>query len=121
MPLLMPSQWSNALELKVPWKKSFVRAEHIWVMHQHKFPINNPSIMIFENGVEVEKTLDLSTPPPAYQLWNVYAELELVKNLSFSIKVTNLANTSYKNYLNRLRYFSNEMGRNCTLSLRLKF
>jgi iron complex outermembrane receptor protein len=40
-------------------------------------------------------------------------------NLSF--KISNLLNTSYRNYLNRLRYFSDDLGRNFSLSMSYKF
>ncbi|MBS1550113.1 MAG: TonB-dependent receptor [Bacteroidetes bacterium] len=119
--LMMPTQWTNDLELSFPWKKFFIRIEHQWVGHQSRFPVYNPTVSIFENGIEVDRVLDLSTPPPAYQLWNLYAEVQLYKSLLFSVKIQNLGDVSYRNYLNRMRYFASEMGRNITLGVQYKF
>lgn len=121
LPLMVPMQLSNAVEFQFPWRKLLLKVEHQWVGEQKRFPVYNPSLKIFENGVEVDKTLDLSTPPPAYQLWNSYLEMEVVKNFMASISVTNLFDVAYKNYLNRMRFFSHEMGRNITIGLQFKF
>lgn len=43
------------------------------------------------------------------------------KNLSGGISVQNLLNTSYRNYLNELRYFADEPGRNLIFSLNYQF
>ncbi|MBS1572462.1 MAG: TonB-dependent receptor, partial [Bacteroidetes bacterium] len=119
--MMMPTQWTNAIEINLPWKKSYFKIENIWVAKQNRYPNYNPTIMIYENGIEVEKTLDLSTPPPAYQLWNLQGEMEIFKQFTAGVTITNLFDISYKNYLNRLRYFSNEMGRNIIFSLQYKF
>ena len=66
-------------------------------------------------------TGDFSPPPPAYFLVNA--------ELGFALPVaghpwrvvltgTNLANTDYRDYLNRFRYFADEPGR--TISLRIR-
>lgn len=119
--LMMPTQWTNALEFNFPWKKAYFKIENQLVARQNRFPIYNPTIKIFENGVEVEKILDLSTPPPSYQLWNMQAGLDLGANFSFGVKVSNLFQTEYKNYLNRLRFFSYDLGRNITLTAQYTF
>ena len=38
-----------------------------------------------------------------------------------SLSVTNLLNTSYREYLNRFRYYADEMGRNITLRIKIPF
>ena len=38
-------------------------------------------------------------------------------NYKINFRVENLLNNLYKNYLNRLRYFTHEMGRNILLSV----
>ena len=119
--MMMPMQLKNALEINVPWKKSFLRIEHQWVDQQKRYPVYNPTIKIFENGIEIEKILDLSTPHSGYQLWNLYAETELLSRLTLGLKVDNLLNKNYKNYMNRMRIFAHETGRNFILSVQYQF
>lgn len=119
--MMMPMQLKNALDINVPWKKSFLRIEHQWVDQQKRYPVYNPTIKIFENGIEIEKILDLSTPPSGYQLWNLYAETELLSRLTLGLKVDNLLNKNYKNYMNRMRIFAHETGRNFILSVQYQF
>lgn len=119
--MMMPMQLKNALEINVPWKKSFLRIEHQWIDQQKRYPVYNPTLKIFENGIEIEKNLDLSTPPSGYQLWNLYVETELLSRFTFGLKVDNLLNKNYKNYMNRMRFFAHETGRDFILSVQYQF
>ncbi|KKM72261.1 hypothetical protein LCGC14_1422330, partial [marine sediment metagenome] len=42
-------------------------------------------------------------------------------DLTVGFGITNILNTSYRNYLNRLRYYADDLGRNFTLSLKLNY
>jgi iron complex outermembrane receptor protein len=119
--LMMPTNFSSSLEYDSDWKNWYLKVENQYVLHQSRFPIYNPTISIFENGVEVEKTLDLSTPPPSYILWNLQTGLDFSRHFSAGLNVTNIFNQNYKDYLNRLRYFSYEMGRNIILNVKYNF
>ena len=71
-----------------------------------------------------EEGLDYLAPPPSYFLvdLNLGTHIALGKNnLDISIGCDNLFNTTYRNYLNRLRYFADEQGRNIDISLSYKF
>lgn len=74
---------------------------------------------------EVPTTIfDFSPPPDAYWLLNarVGGTLPVGKhNLDLSISGENLMNTSYRNYMNRLRYFADDTGRNIILRLSYAF
>lgn len=64
---------------------------------------------------------DYKAPPPGYSLLslNASATFPLYKTpVTVSIGVRNLLNTVYRDYLNSMRYFTDEMGRN--ISIRLK-
>jgi iron complex outermembrane receptor protein len=67
---------------------------------------------------------DFVLPPDAYTLLNLRFDttIEIKKYyISLGLKVTNLLNTNYRDYLNRLRYFAEDTGRNFTLSSRFNF
>ena len=69
-----------------------------------------------------EPDFDFAPSPAGYKLLNlnINSNLPLGKNeLNVGLSVTNIFDTSYKEYMNRFRYFSHEMGRN--ISLRIKY
>ncbi len=120
--LMMPTNFSNNLEYqRKDWKNFYINLENRTVLRQNRFPIHNSEITFYENGIEVKKTVDFNTPPPAYSLWNVQAGFNLTKNLSAGLTVQNLFNKAYRDYLNRLRYFSEETGRNIIINFRYNF
>lgn len=59
------------------------------------------------------------TPPPAgYDLWSADAGVSLPlgkKYIDINLSVTNLTNVAYRDYLNRFRYYINDLGRNVLL------
>ena len=120
--LMLPTNFSNSLEFeKKEWKNFYFKVENQTFLAQKNFPVYNPTIEIYENGVEVQKTLDLSTPPSSYALWNLQTGLDFSKHFSVGLNVTNIFNKSYRDYLNRLRFFSDEMGTNVIFNVKYKF
>ncbi|MFN8358038.1 MAG: TonB-dependent receptor [Spirosomataceae bacterium] len=103
---------ANRLEnsLKYAFKKrgTFVSVGHLLVAQQTR----------------VEPNSDFAPPPPGYNLWNVQAGTTLAlgkKSLQVGLSITNLLNISYREYLNRFRYFSDDMGRNVSLRVKWEF
>ena len=120
--MMVPTNLSNSLEFKkVDWRNFYFKVQQQTFLHQKRFPVYNPTIPIFENGLDVEKTLDLSTPPPTYTLWSLQTGFDFNKHFSAGVNVTNLFDTNYKEYLNRMRYFSSEMGRNIIFNIKYNF
>jgi iron complex outermembrane recepter protein len=77
-----------------------------------------------QNRVPSEKTgkQDYKAAPAAYNLINLNASATLPlfkKPVTVSVGVRNLLNTAYRDYLNSQRYFTDEMGRNISLRLKL--
>ncbi|MFN5337150.1 MAG: TonB-dependent receptor [Bacteroidota bacterium] len=71
-----------------------------------------------------EPDFDLAPAPPAYSLVNLgYSrKAQLGKNqFTASLLVTNLLDTEFKEYMNRFRYFTADMGRNIQLKLNYQF
>lgn len=66
---------------------------------------------------------DFIAPPPAYGLLNFRATTQIDTKLPLNIyfKVNNFLNTSYRSYLNRFRYFTDEVGRNFVVGLSVNF
>lgn len=120
--LMMPSNFSNALHFtKEKWNGFYFNLENQIFSYQKRFPIHNAEITLYENGQDVTKTVDLSTPPKAYSLWNVQTGFNITKNLSTGLIVNNVLNENYRDYLNRMRFFAADLGRNFILNFRYKF
>jgi iron complex outermembrane receptor protein len=89
-----------------------------WVLQQTRVP-STGNIEI--PGTTVKQS-DYLNPPPAYFLVGIEAGTKLKwkhNNVSFILSVTNLMNKAYRDYMNSFRYFSDEMGRNISLRVRI--
>ena len=67
---------------------------------------------------------DFTAAPEAYQLIDLAmgATTEIGdNNLSLYLDVENLMNTSYRDYMNRLRYYTDELGRNISIRFQYQF
>lgn len=88
----------------------------------------NESKISFSNMAVAKQTrepdFDLAPAPPAYMLWNLGAQTSFKMGkdkLNVGLQVTNLFNEAYKDYMNRFRYFSHELGRNVMVKLNYEF
>jgi iron complex outermembrane receptor protein len=94
-----------------------------YVFRQNEYPDNNFEVFIPET--ETMETVDLSTPPDAYHLLNLNSSIDFQvtqkSTLTVGFEITNLLDTSYRNYLNRLRYYADDLGRNFLLNLKLNY
>ncbi|MGK0139538.1 MAG: iron complex outermembrane receptor protein, partial [Algoriphagus sp.] len=67
---------------------------------------------------------DFLATPDTYHLLNFGINSSLVlksKTLGFGLKIENVLNLKYRDYLNRQRYFADELGRNILLRINYKF
>ncbi len=81
-----------------------------------------PSYHWRQNRLTTEQ--DFLVPPDGYFLidMSVNTDLSIGKsNWNASLTISNLMNTSYRNYLNRLRYYADDEGRNVRLVLQYNF
>ncbi|MEC5393971.1 TonB-dependent receptor [Bergeyella sp. RCAD1439] len=120
--MMMPSNLRNALEWKPQRLRSwFFRLENESVFRQGRYPVYNVSLSRIEQGQLVNRVLDVSTPPAGYVLFHASLGAELFRGFSFQFRVSNIFNTEYRDYLNRMRYFAPELGRNSVLTLKYTF
>jgi iron complex outermembrane receptor protein len=92
-------------------------------LRQNEFPDNN--FAVFIPDTETMEVVDVSTPPEAYHLLNFNSSIDFrttkTVTLTVGFGVTNLLNTSYRNYLNRLRYYADDLGRNFLFNLKINY
>lgn len=92
-------------------------------LKQNNYPDNNFEVFIPQTGTR--QTVDVSSTPEAYHLLNFNSSIDLNINqkskLTVGLQITNLLNTSYRNYLNRLRYYADDLGRNFLLNIKINY
>lgn len=119
--LMMPANWRNAIEWKSPKSSLYVRVENESVFNQNHFPIRNQNVDFIENGTLVTREVDYSSTPDSYSIFNAAIGFDVFKNVNFNFRINNVFNKEYKEYLNRLRYFMPEPGRNFVATVKFKF
>ena len=97
-------RFENKLQYNFKKNNAYISIAHQFVAHQNR----------------VEANSDFLVPPNSYQLITFQSELK-IKHLTFGLTVSNLLNQSYREYLNRFRYFSDDLGRNISLRIKYKF
>ncbi len=121
--LMMPPNFNNSLEFsKKEWKNFYFNISNNTYLKQTRFPVYNIEITRYNSdGNAYQQEVDISTPPNGYSLWNFQAGVYLTKNFNMDFSVRNAFNTAYRDYLNRLRFFAADMGRNFILTLKYQF
>ena len=72
----------------------------------------------------IEESQDFSLPPNGYFLLGFQAGTSVSfgeSDLKISLRAENILNETYRDYLNRLRYFADENGTNVSLNLGWSF
>ena len=115
---------NNALNYKLKkWNHLNVRLAHEWAGKQNRYPNYNFETYIPTTEEYVE--VDISTPPNAFQLIHLYGDVTFLfnekMNLNLMLGVTNLFDTNYREYLNRLRYYADDTGRNITIQIKFNY
>ncbi|OIQ23933.1 TonB-dependent receptor [Lacinutrix sp. MedPE-SW] len=94
-----------------------------YVFEQNEYPNNNFEVFVPETGTM--ETVDVSTPPDAYHLLNFSSSIDFKINkgtaITVGFDVSNIFNKSYRNYLNRLRYYADDLGRNFLINLKINY
>ena len=92
-----------------------------YVAEQTQVPDFNFDYNFFENGNIATRLVDISSAPKAYHLLGFSVETNLAKKVDIRLIGENIFNVDYRNYLNRLRYFAGETGRNIRVELSYRF
>jgi len=88
-----------------------------YTAEQTAFPDRNFRYNFIENGAIVNALVDISRPPSAYHLMNFDLSTKVGKGIELRLVIDNIFNSDYRNYLNRLRYFAENTGRNFRLEV----
>jgi iron complex outermembrane receptor protein len=110
---------------KKEWKNLILELKSEVVFQQKQYPDNNFYTNIIQDGEFVSVLIDSSTPPPAYHLLHFYSEMKFTtfKNSTTTVafSVQNIFDVSYRDYLNRQRFFADEIGRSFQIQLKFNY
>ncbi|MBN9283492.1 MULTISPECIES: TonB-dependent receptor [unclassified Flavobacterium] len=121
-----PLNISNALRFtKKEWNRLQLELKSELVFRQNQYPNNNFITNTIANNQFVPTLVDISTPPKAYHLLHFNSEMKLKAfkgiQTTVGLSVQNIFNTNYRDYLNRQRFFADELGRNFQLQLKFNY
>ena len=89
-------------------KNVYVSVDNTTVLTQNRVPPNS----------------DYVNPPKGYSIFNANAGFELPsknKKILVDLAATNFTNVAYRDYLNKFRYYANDLGINVVLRFKLIF
>ncbi len=123
---MQPFTIKNKIQFsKKEWNHLIATLDGEIVMQQNRFPNNNFETNIIQNNENVPVIVNISTPPQAYGLLNFYSEIKFnflqKAPLIFSFSVQNICNTTYRDYLNRQRFFADELGRSIQIQFKFNY
>ncbi len=110
---------------KKEWHHLLLELKGDVVFGQNRFPNNDFYTTIIVDGNSVVVVVPISAPPPPYQLLHFYSEMKFktfkrgFSTVSFSVQ--NMLNTTYRDYLNKQRFFADEIGRNIQIKLKINY
>ncbi len=121
LPFLPPLQVRSELDFKIPHTKFSGSITSVYVDIPRHYPDWKIPVDVIENNTLSTKNLDLNVPTKAYSLWHASVDYTFNKNSTLSLSAHNILNTNYRDYNNRWRYFSPEMGRNIGIGYQYNF
>ncbi|NNK12389.1 MAG: TonB-dependent receptor [Flavobacteriaceae bacterium] len=107
---------------KKEWKGLEVSLMSNLVFRQNETPAN---FVVFSPEQQQDVLLEINSPPDAYHLLGFTSKMDFplggARVLTTSLNVNNILNTTYRDYLDRQRYFADGMGRNILLQLIINY
>ena len=120
-----PLNMTNTIRYtKTEWHSFFTELRSEAVFTQTRYPNYNFTAQLPVDGNFVDTKVDISTPPAGYHLLHFTSgmQFKMGKTLaSVNLSVNNIFNTSYRDYLNRQRLYTDETGRNFQLQLKFNY
>ncbi len=96
---------------------------HTTILQQNRFPDYN--FYTYNATIQQDVFVDISSTPATYSLFglNTSAMFTIFKesSLEVAINIDNLFNVAYREHLNRLRYFADDLGRNYNLKIKINY
>ncbi|MBQ4915223.1 TonB-dependent receptor [Maribacter sp. MMG018] len=111
----------NKVSYNTPWKNFEVGLESKYVFKQNETPAD---IYVYSPEQGEDVLLEINSAPAAYHILSLNSSMDFnfdKSTLTVSLIGTNILDVSYRDYLNRLRYFADDLGRNIILQFKLNY
>lgn len=123
---LPPLNWNNAIRFtRENWHHLGLGLKSELVFTQKRFPDNDFYADVLIDGTIKKEQVKISEPPAGYHLLTFYSEMPFALSnkvrLNVQFAIQNIFDTEYRDYLNRIRYYAADSGRNFTLQLKLNY
>ncbi len=96
---------------------------HKTILQQNRFPDYN--FFTFNATTQQDIYVDISSTPPTYSLFGLNTSMQFKAfnkgSIQLEFNIENMFNVSYREHLNRLRYFSDDLGRNYNLKIKINY
>ena len=121
-----PLSFINAFTYVQPkWSNLVLGLKSETVFTQNRYPDNDFYTDVIVDGEPVSTLVKISKPPKGYNQFHFNSEVSFAvlekSKMTIGFDIRNIMNTSYRDYLNRTRYYADDMGRNFTLQLKLNY
>lgn len=112
LPYIPSDRLQNAITYILPTNKlgkTYFKLKHTYQAEQARYEVNS----------------DFAAPPAAYHLFDIIGATSFTskqnRTTNIQIQVENLFNTTYKDYMDRFRYYAHGLGRNVSIKLNYTF
>ena len=121
-----PLNFTNAITYKNPkWNNLSLGLKSEIAAMQNRYPNNDFYTNVIVNGEQVSKLVRISKPPKGYNQLHFSSQMDFgifkKSNMTIGFDIRNMRNTNYRDYLNRTRFYADDMGRNFTLQLKINY
>ena len=105
------------------WNQLTISIRNTTVLRQNQYPDYN--FFTFNPSTQQNVFVDTSTPPPGYSLFDFSTSATLKTfskgNLKLEFNVENILNVTYREYLNRFRFYADDLGRNFNIKIKINY
>jgi iron complex outermembrane receptor protein len=121
-----PANWNNGIQYrKQEWNHLVLGLQSELVFTQNRFPDNDFVVNVPVDGEFVATNVAISQPPKGYHQLHFNSEMQFdafeKSKITIGFNIQNVFNTNYRDYLNRTRFYVDEMGRNFTMQIKLNY
>ena len=121
-----PFNFNNTVRFKkANWNNLVVSLKNETVLTQKRYPNNDFFVDVLDTGEPVSTLVEISKPPKGYSLLHLNSEMSFdvfeKSKMTIGFTIQNILNTNYRDYLNRTRYYADDLGRNFRVQLKLNY
>ncbi len=107
------------------WKNLTIGVTSEIAATQNRFPNNDFFTNVIVNGEPVSTLVRISKPPRGYNQLHFTSAIDFQifnkSKMTIGFDIRNIMNTNYRDYLNRTRFYADDMGRNFTIQLKINY